>query len=321
MKLKNVEINPGRLCNNKCIFCMSGEERDDHEPWADPERMKAEIRMHYEQGARSLGFLGGEPSTYPHILDCIRYAKDLGYQRVALCTNGTRLANRDFLEEALEAGLTRATVSVHSHIPEIEERLVGVPGILEKKLKAIDNLVVVRREGRLPDNVSLNPVLNRLNAPHMESFVRFFAARGIEDIRFNFIWPESRVSHDKTVVPQFKDIIPYVLNLILRNEKELKLRITFGAMPYCVLPVSLTHSWPLLERYFYEEGNDLPTDVSFLKPDWNGGVERFNWHRRGREDYRTKLECCPRCRWESKCMGIYRSYLDLYGAAEFKPIA
>ncbi|MBI3288421.1 MAG: radical SAM protein, partial [Elusimicrobia bacterium] len=186
-KLKNVEINPGRLCNNKCVFCMSGEERDDHEPWADLERMKVEIRVHHENGARSLGFLGGEPSTYPHILDCIRYARELGYQRVALCTNGTRLADPDFLEKALESGLTRATVSVHSHIPEIEERLVEVPGILEKKIQAIDNLVAVKRAGRLPDNVSLNPVLNRLNAPHMEAFARFFAARGIDDIRFNFI--------------------------------------------------------------------------------------------------------------------------------------
>ncbi len=46
-KLKNVEINPGRLCNNKCIFCMSGEDRDDHEPWADPQRMRDEIKARY----------------------------------------------------------------------------------------------------------------------------------------------------------------------------------------------------------------------------------------------------------------------------------
>ncbi|HXS99705.1 MAG TPA: radical SAM protein, partial [Elusimicrobiota bacterium] len=235
-KLINVEINPGRLCNNKCVFCMSGEERDDHEPWADPARMKAEISARYAEGARSLGFLGGEPTMYPHILDCMAHARDLGYQRIALCTNGMRLADPPFLAAALEAGLSRVTMSLHSHVPEIEERLVGVPGILAKKLAALRGLLEARGRGAMVHGVSLNPVLCRPNAPRIEEYVRFFQAMGIGDIRFNYIWPESRVSNDKTVVPRFADVIPHVLRLILVNEKTLKMRLSFGGVPLCVLP-------------------------------------------------------------------------------------
>ena len=97
-------------------------------------------------------------------------------------------------------------MSLHSHIPEIEERLVGVPKILEKKVEALRLLTQARARGFFKDGVSLNPVLCRLNAPSMEDYVRFFKARGIHDIRFNFIWPESRVQNDKTVVPRFKDV-------------------------------------------------------------------------------------------------------------------
>lgn len=320
MKLKNVEINPGRLCNNKCIFCMSGVDRDEHEPWADPKRMKAEIKLRFEEGARSLGFLGGEPTAYPHIVDCMRYAKELGYIRIALCTNSTRLSNPEFLEQCLQAGLTRVTVSVHSHLPEVEEFLVRVPGILDRKIEALRNLVEVHKRGRLPDGVSVNPVLCRQNAPHMEGFVRFFMELGVRDFRFNFIWPEADVQNDKNVVPAFSDTIPWILKLILKNEREFKTRLTFGAVPYCVLPPAFTDRWPLLEKYFYEEGNDLPTEVSFLKPDKDGRIDRFDWHQKGHESYRAKLESCRSCALNDRCMGIYRSYLDLYGPGEFKPV-
>ena len=319
-KLINVEINPGRLCNNKCIFCMSGEERDDHEPWADPKRMKAEIEARFNEGARSLGFLGGEPTAYPHIIDCMRFAKDLGYRRIVLCTNGVRLSGQGFLDDCLEAGLTRVTMSLHSHIPEIEERLVGVPKILEKKVEALRLLTQARNCGFFKDGVSLNPVLCRLNAPYMEDYVRFFKARGINDIRFNFIWPESRVQNDKTVVPRFKDVVPSILNLILKNEKEIKIRLSFGGIPYCVLPGFIHKNWPLLRRYFYEEGMDLPTEVSFLEPDKKGKIQRFNWHEKGRNVFRAKAPACGGCLLDSFCMGIYQSYLNLYGDSEIEAI-
>jgi MoaA/NifB/PqqE/SkfB family radical SAM enzyme len=316
-RIKNVEINPGRLCNNKCIFCMSGEDRDDHNPWASIKRVFGELDHHYKNGARSVGFLGGEPTAYPHIIEAIAHAKKLGYQRISLCTNAMRLSQSEFFRDALDAGLTRATVSLHSHISEVEERLVGVPRILEMKLKAIENLVAARDSGRLPDNVSLNPVLNRLNAPLMEGYIQFFILRGINDIRFNFIWPQSRVLKDTSVVPRFRDVIADVLKVILRNERQWKISITFGAIPFCVVPDFFQKRKDLLFKYFSEEANDHPTDVGFINPDEEGTVNRFTLKARTRYDHRMKLPVCRNCRFDSECLGIWRSYIDLYGSEEF----
>jgi MoaA/NifB/PqqE/SkfB family radical SAM enzyme len=319
-RLKNVEINPGRLCNNKCIFCMSGEERDDHNPWASLSRVKDELEYHYQRGARSVGFLGGEPTAYPYIIDSISYARQIGYQRITLCTNAMRLSQDDFFEEALAAGLTRATVSVHSHVPEIEERLVGIPRILEIKLRAIDNLIAAKKSGRLFDNVSLNPVLNRLNAPKMESFIQFFVERGIDDVRFNFIWPQSRALKDTSIVPRFSDVMPYVLKTILLNEREWKIQISFGAVPFCVVPAFFREYKELLFKYFSEEGNDHPTEVGFINPGSEGDVNRFTLKARTRYDHRMKVPICRSCRLDSHCLGIWRSYIELYGADEFQTV-
>ena len=147
----------------------------------------------------------------------------------------------------------------------------------------------------------------------------FFKAMGVNDIRFNYIWPESRVANDKTVIPRFKDVVPDILKLILRNERENLVRLSFGAVPYCVLPKALQDQWPLISKYFNEEGLDLPTEVSFLHPDSKGTVDRFNWHEKGHDEYRGKVAACRSCRFDPVCMGIYRSYLSLYGEEEFGP--
>ena len=42
-----------------------------------------------------------------------------------------------------------------------------------------------------------------------------------------------------------------------------------------------------------------------------------DWNERSRKEYRAMVEKCKACRLKSKCMGVYRSYLDLYGKEEF----
>ncbi|HBL18487.1 MAG TPA: hypothetical protein DD417_17455 [Elusimicrobia bacterium] len=317
MRMRNVEINPGRLCNNRCVFCMSGLERDRREPWVPAATVRAELRRHHAEGARAVGFIGGEPSVYPGIVESVAFARELGYQRISLCTNGMRLSDRRFLGRLVRAGMTRVTVSVHSHLSGVEDALTGVPGGWAKKLQGVRNLVKIRRSGALRDNVSLNPVLCRPNMRSLPEFVRFFAAEGIDDVRCNFIWPQGRAERDPRIVPRFREAVPWMLKLLLANEREGLVRLSFGGVPYCVLPPAFQKRWPLLKKYFYEEGSDLPTDVTFLRGKGKGPTERFNWVERSKDEYRCRVDGCRTCPFGDVCMGIYRSYAALYGQEEF----
>ncbi|MBI3566125.1 MAG: radical SAM protein, partial [Elusimicrobia bacterium] len=169
---RRVEVHLGTLCNNRCVFCMSGVERDAKEPWADFSRVEEELRHFRAAGCRSAGFLGGEPTVYPRILDAIARARELGYERVALCTNGTRLSDAGFVADLVAAGLTRVTVSVHSHRPEIEDGLITlVPGNLARKVAGLKNLLAWRRKGALAGGVALNPVLCRPTLGDIEEYL------------------------------------------------------------------------------------------------------------------------------------------------------
>lgn len=317
---RRVEVNLGHRCNNRCAFCMSGEQRDAKTPWADPDKVKEELRHFHERGCRSLGFLGGEPTVYPHILECMAYARDLGYTRIALCSNGTRMADADFCEKLVAAGLTRATLSVHSHRDAVEDdEVTRVPGNLAKKVAAIRNLVELRRRGRLPHNVSLNPVLSRRNLHDMPAYLAFFSALEVSDVRFNFIWPQGDAKEDRSWVPSYREAVPEIVKVMLLNEKRLGLRLTFGGVPKCVLrlaPVSPALAEHLAGKYLDECAFDPDNDVALAG---GGGKPRFVWQEQKRDLLKARGPLCDGCRYSKGCDGVWRTYADMYGFEELRP--
>lgn len=327
---RNVEINVGKICNNKCVFCLDGlpaTEMRRYMPW---EEMQAEIRRWYSAGTRSLGFLGGEPTTYPWILDAIRLARDLGYTRVALATNGTKFFRHDFVDRCLDAGLTRVTVSMHGHTPELEDRLTRVPGNFEKKRSGLGYLLQKRAEGHLRDNVSVNVVTNGWNYRYLPQIVRFFFTEvGLDDVRSNFVRREGYAEEDATLVPRYTDVVPYVVKAILLNEYHWKRTFTLGGYPLCVLPAELLANRSMARRYL-GEFRDLDTDCSIrtLTADGlpqgiatvEGGRARFNWQDRKRHDLKRHVAACETCRYTDVCEGVWKEYLELHGPGELRAI-
>ena len=71
---KNVEINIGKACNNRCVFCIDGlPKREDRSymPW---EQMQAELTRWYEDGYRR-GLSRWRTDDLPRICDSVAYAR------------------------------------------------------------------------------------------------------------------------------------------------------------------------------------------------------------------------------------------------------
>jgi len=326
---RNVEINVGKICNNKCVFCLDGlpaTEMRRYMPWPE---MQAEIQRWYDSGTRSLGFLGGEPTTYPWILDAIRFGRDLGYTRITLATNGTRFWRHEFVDKCLEAGLTRVTLSMHGHTAELEDRITRVPGNFLKKKSGLQYLLQKRAEGHLRDNVSVNIVTNGWNYRHLPQIVKFFFDLGVDDVRSNFVRREGFAEEDASLIPHYTEVVPYLVKAILLNEYRYHKTFTIGGVPLCVLPLELVASRHLARKYI-GEFRDLDTDCSIRTlsqeglpqgvAQVEGGRARFNWQDRKRHDLKRHVATCQRCRYTDVCEGVWREYLDLHGDGEFEAI-
>lgn len=325
---RNVEINIGKACNNRCVFCIDGmpkKEDRSYMPWED---MQRELAFWHESGTRSVGFLGGEPTTYPHIIEAVGYAKQLGYTRIALATNATKLRLFHFTDRLLEAGLSRATISMHGHTPELEDRITRVPGVFEKKKVAIQYLAQKRREGLLADGVSVNIVINGWNYRHMLPMMKFFYDEvGLDDLRVNFVRPEGYAEGDPEITPRYTQVVPYLVKAIVLAETHWKKNtFTFGGFPLCTLPPSLRNNDELLKKHMGEY-RDLSTDCS-IKQDGGGfGIEeirdgrsRFNWQDRKRFDLKHAPDACHSCSKVALCEGVWKGYVDIHGQREFSPV-
>ncbi len=338
-KRRNVEINVGKACNNKCVFCLDGFPSADNRRFMSWPMMKAELERYHASGSRSVGFLGGEPTIYPHIVKSVAYAKEIGFTRIAIASNVTRMAKTRFADHMLEAGLTRVTVSMHGHTPELEDKLTRVPGVFEKKCKAIRYLMDKREEGYLADGVSVNIVLNGWNYKVLPKMMQFFYQElGVPDVRINFVRPEGYAEGSADLTPQYRDVVPVLIKAIVLNERHFNRVFTFGGFPMCVLPNSLRNSEELLRKYMGEY-RDLSTDCS-VKADGagptgslplpegtsdgvsvtSGGRSRFNWQDRKKFDLKGGPSACSSCSRNAVCEGVWKGYLDIYGDDEFKAL-
>lgn len=319
---RNLELNIGRACNNHCVFCISGKAAHDERMWISCDQAKQEVRVAYERGCRSLGFLGGEPTIYPHLLEVTQYARELGYTRVALATNAMVLDNMDFARRCVQAGVTRATISFHAHTRALEHKITKVPNAFDRKVKAIGNLLALQVEGQLSDGLSVNPVINSLNFRHLPSMVRFWRNLGLRDVRFNFIRNMGNAEDYPGLCPTFHELRPALERVVKDNERKDPIVITFGEMPYCAMPWVL-HTNPDLFRRYVGELRDYITDVAIFasprKPD--EGLYRFNWQDSKRNDLKTKVAACASCRYGEPCEGVWKSYVELHGDAEIFPVS
>jgi MoaA/NifB/PqqE/SkfB family radical SAM enzyme len=213
-------------------------------------------------------------------------------------------------------------VSVHSHRPEIEdERMTRVPGNLARKVAGLRNMLSLRAEGYLQDNVSLNPVVSRLNLGELDGYVEFFSGLGLRDIRFNLIWPEGDVREDPAWIPRLSEAVPVMARLALLNEKKPRARLTFGGIPPCTLRfagLSPRLRGYVAAKYFDEPAYDPANDVALAA---GGGKPRFVWQQQKRDVLKTQAPGCASCSVRGRCEGVWRSYAELYGFSELEPLA
>jgi cyclic pyranopterin phosphate synthase len=313
-------------------------------PWP---QMQAELERWRADGYESVGFLGGEPTTYPHIVDAVRHARAIGYTRVVIATNATKLRLPDFTDRIVEAGLTRVTTSMHGHTADLEDRLTRVPGNFEKKVAALRLLRRKREQGLLRDGLSINIVLNGWNYRHLPRMMRFFYEEmGVDDLRVNFIRPEGYAEGDAELTARYREVVPVLVKALALSELHFKRVFTFGGFPMCVLPAALRRDSGLLARTMGEyrdlstgcsvrsEGGDVIPPGRSPDPDsWTAHVKssvvafdaqeqraRFNWQDRKRHDLKGHPAACATCRWSGACEGVWKGYLEIWGTEEFQPL-
>jgi MoaA/NifB/PqqE/SkfB family radical SAM enzyme len=321
-RARNLELNLGKACNNRCIFCLDGNARPEARRWVPVDRARGELERARAQGARSVGLLGGEPTAHPSVLEIVAMAREMGFERIALATNALKLRDAELCRALVEAGATRFSLSIHAHRAADEDYLTGREGNFARKLAAVRNLVSLRDAGAIPHNVSVNAVLTRRIHASLPELLAFFRREGIRDVRFNMIRTDACPELGEELTPRLSELTPAILRAVAVARTRLGTQVSFGDLPLCAYPWEVLRN-PGLASRVVGESRDLDTWVAVFHAPRDTAVDahRFKWSEKKRHALKLQPEePCARCRAVTRCEGLWRSYHLLYGAAELSPL-
>jgi len=307
---KNQQKETGKLeslvifrCNCNCIMCSVGLQinrsrgnTDYHaiRPFSD---VIKDIEKAKEMNARGFAFSGGEPTLREDLPELAKYAQKIGIEHIEVQSNGRRYVYKEYCQKLIDHGVNNFVISLHSHRSEVHDRMLGVKGAFEQATRGIKNL------NDLGEKVKINIVITKLNYKDLEKFVSFLLRKfKIEEIRFTMVMNEGNVtSNPKGIFARMKEVAPHICRALdIINDRV-------GCYVYNMVPCLL----PGREKYINDLGQ---LDTILIGPEFETSLDES---RRGKK---IKGKQCENCNFNDRCYGVWKSYAEIFGLSELKPI-
>lgn len=301
-KINKTVIITGYRCNNNCRFCIDSEKRSLQNK--DSKEIKMEMILAKKQGSTYLELIGGETTIRPDIIGLIEFAKNLGFETVAMATNGRMLAHKDFSKKLIEAGITSLIFSIHGHDARLHDSLTRAKGSFDQLRLGIANLKEMGFS-----NIHSNTTIVRQNFKKLPEIARLLIDLGIKGSEFIFADPTYGgvfVDFEK-MMPKISKVAPYVHRALDMGNKN-KVNFTIRYVPLCYFKKYFYQISELREVKYFHTKHFAP---DFINEDVEGSRKSIA---------RIKPMKCLKCSEYDRCEGIWREYLKNFGEEELKPI-
>jgi cyclic pyranopterin phosphate synthase len=174
----DLRISVTDRCNLRCVYCLPDLDVD-FLPVAEIltfDEIERVARVARAMGVRSVRLTGGEPLLRRHLVDLVGRLSSLGFDDLALTTNGTHLSR--WAQDLADAGLRRVNISCDSLRAERFES-IRRRGHLDDVFRALD---AAERAGLTPVKINV-VVIAGVNDDEVLDFCSFARERG-HTVRF-----------------------------------------------------------------------------------------------------------------------------------------
>jgi MoaA/NifB/PqqE/SkfB family radical SAM enzyme len=306
---KQIEVQLGHMCNNRCVFCVSGQQTErGHAGPLDLAPQRAAIEKARAEGHTKLTLLGGEPTIQPGFLGLVRHAVALGFDEIVVFTNGVKTARPAFIDEILATQQRPHTftwrISIQGATEEAHEQTTRKDGSFGRILRTMEAL---KERG---ERVTVNMCVVSSNYASVPAFGDLCARYGVVQLHLDMVRPldagDRTEAELRAMIPRYADMVP-ALEAMVRGFPD-GFDLNIGNLPYCVAP-GLAH-------VIHHDGEETLTvavddDLHVSQP-WN----KYEVKRRDK----SKPASCKACVFESRCSGVFDTYRAFYGVSELVPI-
>ncbi|MFT5679136.1 MAG: MoaA/NifB/PqqE/SkfB family radical SAM enzyme [Myxococcota bacterium] len=285
-----------RNCVQRCRFCSNPPTGVE---LTEPQ-MRGLIDELVDLGYDGVILTGGEPSYSPLLFPALKYATEKGlYNR--MITNGQRLAEPDFFQKCVDAGLSHIHVSLHSCRREVHDYITRYPGAYDVLVRCLE---LVPKMGITCD---INTVINTYNADHLHETVQWLCER-FPFIR-HFVWnnmdPDGNRAEDNPDCIAFHHEFQVSLELAMDYLSRTGRTFRAERVPLCFMR-RYAHCSTETRKIVKEEERC----IQFL--DNKGFVHQL-------EFLHGKGDACNACRWDGICAGMF-SMARTFDERELSPI-
>lgn len=285
-------------CNQECVFCNTHGMN-----------FRMTIRDVFQRCA-SLDrntitpiLTGGEPTVHPEFIPILHLLGEMGFPNYGVQTNAMRFDDPRFAADSASAGLSFAIVSLHAPDAPLSDYITGRPGAFHRTMNGVRNLL------DLGVNVVINHVLCVPNLARAVEFINFTDLSLYSLLRDNgapaalslsVAQPDGKARGAADIIPRLSDAAPFFLAALNRCG-DLGI---YAVNPGCGIPVCFT---PGLENrsselLLIEANTHQPRTVS------------------ANADLKTKSPNCSRCLLDCRCLGVWKTYAEIYGLDELIPV-
>lgn len=306
---RQFEIQLGHMCNNRCVFCVSGQRTAMREAFpleADP--IVEKLREGRAQGMRKVTLLGGEPTLQPGFLEVVRAAVGLGFEEVVLFTNGVKTARGAFVDEVLATG-GRFTwrLSFQGATALAHERTTKKLGSFARLRETMANL---RERGQ---RITVNMCVVRTNYASVAAFPELILPYGAQQLHLDMMRPlDAGVRTEdemRDMIPRYADLAAPLRAMIAGFEAQSPgFDVNIGNLPYCIAPD--------LAQWIHHDGERTLTVAVDDKDSLSEAWDKYLVKARDK----VKRDACRACVFDDQCSGVYETYQRFHGLDEFEPV-
>ncbi len=302
-----VEIQLGHLCNNRCVFCSSGQatQRGLARPMETEPVLQALDRARARR-ARKVTFLGGEPTLQAAFLPALRHATALGFEEIEIFTNGVKAARRSFVDEVASIGRFSWRFSLQGGNEVAHDRAVAKPGAWKRICRAMQNV------GRHGHPITANACINEESYRSLPDYVELVRRYGVVQLHIDVVRPSSAGDRSdaylRQIMPRHAEMAPFFDEMLQRFDAwDPDFDVNVGNFPYCVLP-----QWADRIHHGGQQTLTLASDLdnALSSKDKYSAQHRDKVHGPG----------CSECVFRGQCSGVFDAYARIHGTEDLVPL-
>lgn len=282
-----LDVVLGYDCNAACTYCTITPAMRRRALSA--EAIAREIDRAAVNGYRAIAFTGGEPTIREDLGALVRYAKKRGFDDVKVSSNGLRYAHLPYLDHLIVAGVTRFHVSLHAFDDAAYDRTTRLAGASVARARGLEHLLLRER------SPTLDLILKNDTYRALPEWIDSLVARGFRSFHLWLVSLTDENAANVDQLPRLGDVAPFVARAC-DDARRGGYEVLSLHLPRCFLPAHEDHV-----RHPGADGVRVvtPDDVFDLTSSrLTGGI---------------KPAACARCVHASRCPGLRRDYVEVFG--------